>query len=198
MGFVELIKRHPSEPYYLLFVTSLNVQQGAYYDLARIYQTELRRHGLSVDEFGRRMLIVDTGDSNGRAVTDDLINELYNACNIGINTSDGEGFGLCQIEHLYTGAPQIVTDVGSYRSFLDESVAEFIPPSGRVYMSGSMPLGSWMPTFTAESVADAMESAIKHLPERELKAVRYSFKTWDTVCAGFLNDLRAEIESKSN
>jgi hypothetical protein len=198
MGFVELIKRHPSEPYYLLFVTSLNVQQGAYYDLARIYQTELRRHGLSVDEFGRRMLIVDTGDSNGRAMTDDLINELYNACNLGINTSDGEGFGLCQIEHLYTGAPQIVTDVGSYRSFLDESVAEFIPPSGRVYMSGSMPLGSWMPTFTAESVANAMESAIKHLPERELKAVRYSFKTWDTVCAGFLNDLRAEIESKSN
>lgn len=198
MGFVELIKRNPSKPYYLLFVTSLNVQQGAYYDLARIYQTELRRQGLEIEEFGKRLMIVDTGDNNAKAVTDDIINDLYNACNIGINTSDGEGFGLCQIEHLYTGAPQIVTDTGSYRSFLDDSVAEFIAPSGRMYMAGSMPLGFWIPTFTAESVADAMESAIQNLPDRELKAARYSFKTWDTVCAGFLKDVKAEIGSKSN
>jgi len=198
MGFVELLKRHPSEPYYLLFVTSLNVQQGAYYDLARIYQTELIRRGLSVEDFGKRMMIVDTGDNNQKAVPDETINELYNACNIGLNTSDGEGFGLCQIEHLFTGAPQIVTDVGGYRSFLDDTVAEFIAPSGRTYMAGSMPLGFWMPTFTAESVADAMESAIRKLPERELTAVRYPFKTWDTVCAGFLKDVKAEIGSKSN
>jgi glycosyltransferase involved in cell wall biosynthesis len=198
MGFVELIKRHPSEPYYLLFVTSLNVQQGAYYDLARIYQNELRHRGLDVEEFGKRMMIVDTGDNNQKSLGDEMINELYNACNLGLNTSDGEGFGLCQIEHLYTGAPQIVTDVGGYRSFMDESVTEFIAPSGRTYMAGSMPLGFWMPTFTAESVADAMESAIQNLPDRELKAVRYSFKTWDSVCAGFLKDLRAESVSKSS
>jgi glycosyltransferase involved in cell wall biosynthesis len=198
MGFVELIKRHPLEPYYLLFVTSLNVQQGAYYDLARIYQTELRRQGLVVDDFGKRMMIVDTGDNNAKAMTDDIINDLYNACNIGLNTSDGEGFGLCQIEHLYTGAPQIVTDVGGYRSFMDESVTDFIAPSGRTYMAGSMPLGFWAPTFTAESVADAMESAIRNLPAKELAAVRYSFKTWDTVCAGFLKDVKAESGSKSS
>jgi len=197
MGFVELLKRHPSNPYYLLFVTSLNVQQGAYYDLARIYRTELSRHGLSIDEFGKRMMIVDTGDNNAKAVTDEIINDLYNACNIGINTSDGEGFGLCQIEHLYTGSPQIVTDVGGYRSFMDDSVAEFIAPAGRMYMAGTMPLGSWMPTFTVESVANAMESAIQKLPDRELAAVRYSFKTWDTVCAEFLKDLKAEIGSTS-
>jgi len=198
MGFVELIKRHPSKPYYLLFVTSLNVQQGAYYDLARIYQTELRRQGMSVDDFGKRMMIVDTGDNNAKAMTDDIINDLYCGCNIGLNTSDGEGFGLCQIEHLFTGAPQIVTDVGGYRSFMDESVADFIPPSGRIYMAGSMPLGFWMPNFTAESVADAMESAIHSLPDKELKAVRYPFKTWDAVCAGFLKDIKAEIGSKSS
>jgi glycosyltransferase involved in cell wall biosynthesis len=198
MGFVELLKRHPSEPYYLLFATSLNVQQGGYYDIARIYQTEIRRQGLSLDDFGKRLLIVDTGDNNQKAVTDETINELYNACNLGLNTSDGEGFGLCQIEHLFTGAPQIVTDVGGYHSFMDESVAEFIAPSGRTYMAGSSPLGFWAPTFTPESIADAMESAIRNLPEKELKAVKYSFKTWDTVCAGLLNDLKAEIGSKSN
>ena len=46
---------------------------------------------------------------NGVAADDDL-NLLYNACDVGINTSMGEGWGLVTIEHGAAGAPQIVPD----------------------------------------------------------------------------------------
>jgi hypothetical protein len=190
MGFVELLRRDPTKPYHMMVVTGLNGQQGAYYDVSRIYQTELARQGLDVNDLSKRLMMVDT---SAKAVPDSAINDIYNAADIGINVSDGEGFGLCQIEHLYTGAPQIVTDIGTYRAFMDESVCTFIPPVDRTYFSGTMPLGLWAPTFDYKNVADAMASAIKTLPEKKSLAVSYEFKTWDSVCASWLEDVREKV-----
>lgn len=39
---------------------------------------------------------------------DDGLNELYNACAVGLNTAAGEGFGLVSFEHGATGAPQVI------------------------------------------------------------------------------------------
>ncbi len=36
------------------------------------------------------------------------LNELYNACAVGLNTAAGEGFGLVSFEHGATGAPQVM------------------------------------------------------------------------------------------
>lgn len=36
------------------------------------------------------------------------LNELYNACAVGLNTATGEGFGLVSFEHGATGAPQVM------------------------------------------------------------------------------------------
>lgn len=36
------------------------------------------------------------------------LNELYNACAVGLNTTMGEGFGLVSFEHAATGAPQVL------------------------------------------------------------------------------------------
>jgi len=42
------------------------------------------------------------------AVSDEVLNCIYNACDVGINTSVGEGWGLVSFEHAATGAGQIV------------------------------------------------------------------------------------------
>jgi glycosyltransferase involved in cell wall biosynthesis len=47
--------------------------------------------------------------------TDEQINEIYNACDIGINTADHEGWGLVAFEHAATGSPQILTDTNNNR-----------------------------------------------------------------------------------
>lgn len=41
-------------------------------------------------------------------LTDEGLNELYNACAVGLNTAMGEGFGLVSFEHAATGAPQVL------------------------------------------------------------------------------------------
>lgn len=37
-----------------------------------------------------------------------VLNDIYNMCDIGVNTSLGEGWGLVSVEHAVTGAAQIV------------------------------------------------------------------------------------------
>jgi len=186
-GFVRLIAKKPSAPYYMVFATNMTPQSGGYYDIQRIFIEELRIQNLTLQDYASRLLLIDTSPPN--IVGDDGINSLYNIADIGINTSDGEGFGLCQLEHLYTGAPQIVTDVGSYRSFLDEKTSTFIPPTDRTYFSGSMPLGFHMPTFSGESVAHAMENMIDNLSEYKKNVSAYKFKSWATVCDNWLEDV---------
>lgn len=41
-------------------------------------------------------------------LNDSGLNELYNACAVGLNTATGEGFGLVSFEHAATGAPQVL------------------------------------------------------------------------------------------
>jgi glycosyltransferase involved in cell wall biosynthesis len=193
MGFAELITRDPSKPYYYMVVTGLNAQQGAYHDINRIFTMELKRRGVDPIDFAKRLMLVDT---SSKPLPDSAINELYNTADIGVNTSDGEGFGLCQIEHLYTGAPQLVTDIGTYRSFMDESVCGFVKPGDRTYFSGVMPLGSWAPNFSYHEIADTMAKMIENLPALKKAALEYKFKTWKEVCASWLEDVKSEIVSK--
>jgi len=189
MGFVRILKRGTVPNAHLLIVTNVNPQSGSYYDVQRIFTDSLAKDGLVAEEFTKRLLIVDTAPPN--VLNDESINQIYNMSDIGVNTSDGEGYGLCQLEHLYTGAPQVVTDVGSYPSFLNNSVAEIIEtdPDSRYYFPGGMPLGLYAPTFKVESVADALESAAKNLATRRAAIETYPFKSWAKVCDPWLEDI---------
>jgi hypothetical protein len=93
---------------------------------------------------------------------------------------------------LYTGAPQLVTDIGTYRSFMDESVCGFVKPGERIYFSGTMPLGSWAPNFSYKDIADTMQTMIDNLPSLKKAASNYKFKTWKEVCASWLEDIKSE------
>lgn len=182
-GFVRYLKKN--ENAYLVLVTGVNPQAGSYYDVQRIFLRELELHGLPELMFSRLVLV----DTSQNMIADEGINQVYCAADIGVNTSDGEGFGLCQLEHLYTGAPQIVTDVGSYRTFLDETVATIVPKTYDVYFAGSMPMGGWSPSFSPEDVCSAMETTVANLPEMRVSAEKYAFKSWAAVCDNWLEDI---------
>lgn len=57
----------------------------------------------------RHIIFQDT--SKGK-LDDSQINIIYNATDLGICTSDGEGVGLCHLEQAYLGVPQIIGDFG--------------------------------------------------------------------------------------
>jgi D-inositol-3-phosphate glycosyltransferase len=184
-GFVRAVARNPK--LHLMVASNLNPQTGAYYDVQRIYAEELKLQGLDTVPYMRNLILVDTSAPN--VIDDDGVNQMYNLADIGINTSDGEGFGLCQLEHLYTGAPQVVTDLKAYSAFLDDRVASFVPASGRSYFAGGMPHGLWYPTYNPEEVAKKIEHVVEHLAEMKTAARAHSFKTWGSVCDEFLEDL---------
>jgi glycosyltransferase involved in cell wall biosynthesis len=187
MGFVELLRRHPDKPLWLLMVTTVDPQKGGHYDIQRIFHDQLGRAGLDLNLYAKRMAIVDTAPPN--MLSDEGINQIYNMCDVGINTSDGEGFGLCQLEHLYTGAPQIVTDVGAYKSFLPATVTQYVRPGPLVYQAAAMPLGLCAPSFDPNHVADAMDAVLENYTTMAKNASEMTFKTWTDVCASWLKDL---------
>lgn len=183
-GFLRALTRNPK--LYLVIATNLEPQGGAYYDVQRILFEEMRVLGLD-QQMLRHVILVNTSVSN--IIDDEGINQLYNIADLGINTSNGEGYGLCQLEHLYTGAPQIVTDIGTYRTFLSEDVATFIPTGDRIYFAGGMPHGGWYPSFRVDDVATAIESAVARLPQSKQAAIAYPFKSWSLICDEFLEDV---------
>jgi glycosyltransferase involved in cell wall biosynthesis len=184
-GFVRLLKSVPNA--YLIVATNLTPQSGAYYDIQRVFLEEMKTLELDPRQYVSRLLLIDT--SPPQLLDDEAINQLYNISDVGINTSDGEGFGLCQLEHMYTGAPQLVTDVGTYRTFLTTDVATYIPANGRSYFPGNMPHGCWYPTFAAEKVAEGMVDSFQTLINKKTAVQEYQFKSWATVCDGWLEDI---------
>jgi D-inositol-3-phosphate glycosyltransferase len=83
---------------------------------ARLYlHMGMRDHGCDVRALaaelgiGDRLLTTTDGDRHP-AVSDERLNEIYNACDVGLNTCEAEGWGLVSFEHAATGAPQVVPD----------------------------------------------------------------------------------------
>lgn len=184
-GFVGLLAKDTTKPYYLILATGVDPRTGAFYDPRRIFMSEATIHNIDISEVADRIIIMDT---YGQTVfNDEAINKLYNAADFGINTSDGEGFGLCQLEHLQTGAPQIVTSVGSYE-FLD-GCAVVIPASQRLYHSQGMPLGLFSQVTTAEAVTKGMIDIISRKDELCNAIAQKVFPSWADTCEEFLEDL---------
>jgi glycosyltransferase involved in cell wall biosynthesis len=67
-------------------------------------------------------------------LSDREINILYNACDIGLNTADGEGFGLCGFEGAGLGKPQVSSYVGGMIEFLSEDYSILVKPCTSIYL----------------------------------------------------------------
>lgn len=65
-------------------------------------------------------LVLSNLSKNIQQVPVEMLNAVYNVCNVGINTSLGEGWGLCSVEHAVTGAPQLVPNHSSCRELFSD------------------------------------------------------------------------------
>lgn len=139
----------------------------------------IRRSGL-----GERVLANPLGD---RIVGDDELNLLYNACDVGINTAMGEGWGLVSFEHGAADAAQIVPDHTACAE-LWRGHAELIPPA-RSYVPEFSPLE--MGEVSPEGVAQALEALYRD-PVRRQELARAAVSvaqnpaySWDAVTRQF-------------
>lgn len=193
MGFARLLQRFPDAPYHLLMVTGVKPEGGAYYQPLQVYLNELELLGLDNLKYGTRVTIVDTTPPNAY-FNDDAINQLYNVADVGINTSSGEGFGLCQLEHMSTGAPQVVLDLDCYKAFMTPETSVAVPIESYAYMQMTAGVGLTESSATAASVSSAMEKALgmcgRETSEKCVSLARQ--RPWSKICDDFLESVIAK------
>ena len=124
-----VVARKPDSPIKLLISTQL---VGAW-NLMAVYERELKKYGISMEKGMQHIIIID----NPQNQTDDDVNIMYSVADIGINTCDGEGFGLCNFQQAAIGIPQVVSHVGGFLDFFDESTAIVVKPKLTYYVDAS-------------------------------------------------------------
>jgi glycosyltransferase involved in cell wall biosynthesis len=182
MAFARLVQKNPDLPLYIVFVTGMSPTSGAFYNPIQIWLNEIEVLKLDSLKYGGRVICVDT---NRQLFDDKSINGIYNACDYGINTSNGEGFGLCQLEHLATGAPQVVIDVGDYQSFMTPAVSEIIPATEYSYLAMSAGIGSIAQTAPVADIVAAMDRILSNTDKDECIRVAGT-RPWYRICDQFL------------
>ena len=128
-AFAEVVARRPDAPIKIVIATDL---RGAW-DLIQLYQRELKKRDVNVDKGMARIVI----PGHPQMLTDQETNFLYNLADIGINTCDGEGFGLCNFEQAAIGIPQIVPRLGGFLDFFDDDTAIMVDPVTTIYVDAS-------------------------------------------------------------
>ena len=130
----------------------------------------------------------------GGFVDDRELNLLYNACDVGINTSMGEGWGLVSFEHGATGAAQIVP-AHSACAEIWNGRAEMIVPARRYRPEFSV---FEMGEVSAAGVAQALDNLYRN-PQRRQQLAQAAFEaalnpeySWDAIAERF-DGLFAEL-----
>jgi glycosyltransferase involved in cell wall biosynthesis len=75
------------------------------WDIRSIFLTEMSRRGLPHEN---RMIMTAQNINYSDAPPDELLNRIYNACDVGINTCNGEGWGLVPFEHASCRRPVVL------------------------------------------------------------------------------------------
>lgn len=141
---------------------------------------------------------VDLNPLAGGVVDDHDLNLLYNACDAGINTSMGEGWGLVSVEHGAAGAAQIVPDHSACAE-LWRGRAEMMPPVRRyVPEFSSLELAE----VSTEAVAQALENLYRdpkyrqRLAQAAFEAAQRAEYSWDAIAERF-DGLFSELANSS-
>ncbi len=109
----------------LLLVSSLNSPTG--FDLLELIKRECEYENLEQD-YG---ILACNNILHLSQIRDETMNDVYNAGDVGINTTSLEGFGLSNLEMGSLGKPQLVSGVGGLRDIYPS----FIEPKIRLYCS---------------------------------------------------------------
>lgn len=165
------------------------------WDLMHVFARAMRREGL--DPNGRIILTAQTeGPPN---VEVEMLNNIYNAVDIGVNTCKGEGWGLVNFEHAACRVAQVVPSHTSCREIF-EGYGRLIRCDHvdvDINYAREMPCPS--SDHLAEILTDLYENREKLDATAELCYTRVTDKQfdWDTVASqfgGIFEDVLKEVD----
>lgn len=147
-----------------------------------------RRHGIQ----DRLMLTHSAGGPP--QLGDGDLNLVYNACDVGLNTSTAEGWGLVSFEHAATGAAQLVPN----HSGMDQvwgGAADLLPSSLQATVPGTLGTAHLIAPATVAAALQRLYDDPEELVRRSLDAYRRATEprlSWDAVAEEF-DDLLGKL-----
>ena len=124
------------------------------YNLIKIVELECTRLKMDINHVFANNLLFSTRPF---MLTDEEVNNIYNAADVGINTTYGEGFGLTTIEHLYFNRPQVVTNVPALKETIGKYAYLVEPKIYRHNGQTECPWGGFAHCCDSTDFADALE-----------------------------------------
>jgi len=191
-AFLQFLKKNDMKHNIKMFVNcKLNTTGG--YDILHLIRTECKKLSISYENVVTKHILCS---SRTAQLQDEDMNFLYNACDVGINTCIGEGFGLCNMEQAALDIPQIVTYTGGLRDIFGTiEEAKTIKPVTSMYIPKLLDEhGGYVDICKAEDFVEALQYYYDD-PKRRVedganigKIIREKYD-WNNILAKLLIDL---------
>lgn len=165
-AFLHFLKVKNSNKKIKLFLNMLtndhHTNEG--YDISNLIKINCLKYNLNYNDIIKNNIYKNP--SNHNSFSDEMMNYLYNAVDIGINTCVGEGFGLCNLEHAGIGKPQIISNVGALQDIFTNEYSILVNPVSEIYITNSIDFhGGYIKICNSNDFTNAM---IKYYDDREL------------------------------
>jgi hypothetical protein len=171
-AFVQL--KCPDDLY--LFLNCTSCETG--YDIPALISRECARLGLDFDVISSKHIL---GMRNSGFLSDDILNVLYNACDVGLNTSVGEGFGLMALEMGSLRKPLLINATGGARDLMGSEAVQ--PIETLELCRGFIAHGGTMDIPDSREMTRRLVDLYTTKCRSKDPPFECSEYAWDTVCA---------------
>lgn len=159
MAFASFLKQTKATNAYLYFPNTRDNK----FNLVNIFNDSLQKMG--IDPSYKKYLVLT--NPTDKVLSDEEINVIYNACDVGINTCEAEGFGLCSYEHAAFGKPQIVSGVGGLVDYFNDANSIVCKPKFTLYSDNGGDIFGDAKIVDFQDVANAMVEYYINRKKRE-------------------------------
>lgn len=169
-------------------------QKDMGWDIIPLFQREMKRLGMDPTN---RLMMTSADINYLKAPEDEVLNKIYNAADIGINTSDGEGWGLVSFEHASCRKPQIVPNHTACKDIWTDKALMIDIAEWYVDKDLSVERGLVSVHHAAELMTLLATSTVRYeeVAERCFNETQQEIYAWDRVAEGFraaINHLEAK------
>ena len=125
-------------------------------------------------------------NNEGENLPDSVIELYHNACDFGINTCNGEGFGLCAMEGMGYGKPQIISNVGGHKHWQNPKCCFIINPTVDIHSNSGI-LRMCTPTDIVNQIVSALRLSSEDYNKMSKECINYynSLDKWNVVVSRF-------------
>ena len=173
----------------------IGFQMNAYWDVLDVLEHETRFHDVPFEYVKKSIVPLNMPQQ----LSDRDINILYNAADVGITTSNGEGYSLCPFEHMALGKPQIASHVGGIKEFLNDTNGTPLKPIVRTYLDSKQNgIAGVAELINPDDCAEAMWKYFSSpdLAEKHGKKARRDILThyrWESIVEFFYRDVLPKL-----